>query len=111
MATNDYGFIPKKFIQPNRYELYFLNWNALYRAENGTVFMIEAQVYRYSLNRIGEKIETFDILVQRPDCRFQLQTGIKTFKEAVAIIERLLEKNSLPKQPKPVTTTQLSFNF
>lgn len=109
MATNNFGFIPKKYRQPVNYRLIFANWNAIYYAENGKVFMIEAQVYRLASERIGMKIESFDILRQDTDCRRPLHTGIKTFKEVMAIMERILEKNSLPKQKEKPTVEVKDF--
>ena len=111
MATNNIGFVPKRYLQPDYYKCPFQNWEAIYIAENDKEFILGVNVYCLCTERIGRKIESFDIMIQKPDCRHVLRSGIKTFKEAIKIIEGLLLKNELPKERKPITATQLSLCF
>jgi hypothetical protein len=95
MAQNNIGFVPKRYLQPDYYKCPFQNWEAIYIADNDKEFILHANVHRRSIDRAGKHIESFDILTQNPDHRSVLREGVKTFKEAFSIIERLLENNAI----------------
>lgn len=93
MAKNILGFIPKRYKQPDYYKELFGSYNAVYIADNDKEFMIEACTHFLCSEKIGERIEHLQILRQDKDGRRVLCPNIKTFKEAVSIIEHLLNKN------------------
>ena len=111
MATNNFGFIPKKYRQPDYYREVFCYANAIYHAENGKEFIIVAKPHYSVFEKWGARIDHYEVLRQDDDCRRPMSDELKTMKEAMAILEWLLEKNELPKQPKPITAVQLSLNF
>lgn len=98
MATNNFGFIPKKYRQPDYEREVFCRANAFYKAENGKLFIVAAMPHYLCSEKWGARIDHFEILWQDKNCRHMIRSGVKTMKETMAIVERLLEKNSLPKE-------------
>lgn len=92
MATNSYGFLSKRYRQPVYYRNIFDNYNAVYITEQGNTLYIEAQVHFLCSNKIGVSIESYQILLQKPDHRQILRKDIKTQKKAIEILETLLQK-------------------
>lgn len=95
MATNKFGFIQKKYRQPNYEREVFCECRAYYKAKNGKLFMIVACPNFLIGEKWGSKIEHYEILRQDEDCCECLAHDIKTQKKAMEIIERLLAKNAL----------------
>lgn len=94
MAKNTYGFIQKKHRQPHYYKELFCNYNAVYIAEDGTEFMVEANPHFLVAERLGAYIDHYTILRQDSDCRKVIASYVKTQKRAMEIVEKLLEKHS-----------------
>lgn len=91
MLKNRYGFIPKRYRQPERYLKIFSNYVAIYRhPETGEEYHI--QLNSYFLNRAYA--EDVSVLIQCKDCRRQIGPRHKTIKDAVAALERIFQNNS-----------------
>lgn len=110
MAKNYFNFILKRYRQPDYYREIFCDACAIYHSENGKQFMIEARPYMGS-NGWGKEIDHYNILKQTDNGRILLHNNIKSQKQAMAIIERLLAKNTLQKEIKPIKATQLQLSF
>lgn len=93
MAKNIIGFIPKKYRQPLYYREVFCCANAIYIADNNTVFIVEARPHHSVAEKWGARIDHYDILKQGEKCRTPLRCNLKTMKETMSIIEKLLSKN------------------
>ena len=97
MLKNRYGFIPKRYRQPEQYRMIFTDWVAVYRhPETGEEYHIELN--SYFLNHAYAK--DVSVLVQCKDCRRQIGPSHKTIKDAVADLERILQKSAAPENPK-----------
>ena len=92
MPNNNYGFIDKKYRQPHCYRNYFGYYNALYLTEKDNELMVEAQPHFLRSERLGAPIESYQILIQRPEGRFVLRSNIKTQKKAMEVLEQLYLK-------------------
>lgn len=110
MAKNYFNFILKRYRQPDYYREVFCDACAIYRTGNGKQFIVEARPYMGS-NGWGKEIDHYQILKQTDNCRIVLHDNIKSQKQAMSIIERILAKNTLQKARKPITATQLSLCF
>ena len=93
MAKNNYGFIQKKYRQPDYEREVFCKCRAYYRANNGKLFMVEAEPHFLKAEKWGAGIDHYSILRQDEDCCRVIRSDIKTQKETMSVIERLLEKN------------------
>lgn len=93
MAKNNYGFIQKKYRQPDYEREVFCKCRAYYRANNGRLFMVEAEPHFLMAEKWGADIDHYSILRQDEDCCRVIRSDIETQKEAMSVIERLLEKN------------------
>lgn len=102
MAKNGFGFIQKKYRQPDYEREVFCKCRAYYKAENGKLFMVVAEPHFLCSEKWGAPIDHYDVLRQDEDCCKPIKTEIKTQKEAMSIIERLLAKNSIPKAKTPI---------
>lgn len=94
MAKNTYGFIQKKYRQPNYEREVFCKCRAYYKAGNGKLFMVVAEPHYLIAEKWGAPIDHYDILRQDDDCCRVVRSEIKTQKEAMRIIELLLNKNA-----------------
>lgn len=92
MAKNNYGFICSRYRQPYMYDLIFSKYNAKYHTKNGREVMIEAVPHFLSILRPGANVDHYDVLIQEPDCRRVIRSGLKSQKAAIEIIEKLIEK-------------------
>ncbi len=92
MAKNQFGFIQKRYKQPIRYREIFLHYNAIYKTVSGKDIMIEARTHFLRSEPIGADIESYDILLQEPDCRRVLRKGIKSQKQAIELLEKFSQK-------------------
>lgn len=88
MATNSYGFIQKKYRQPNYYQQFFCNYNAIYVTQNGTELMVEAVPHYLCSQRFNARIDSYQILIREPNCRRVLAAGIKSQKRAMELLEK-----------------------
>ncbi len=93
MATNNFGFIQKKYRQPDYEREVFRKCRAYYKAGNGKLFMVVAEPHFLKTEKWGAEIDHYDILRQDEDCCRPIQSNIKAQKRAMALIESLLEKN------------------
>ena len=91
MAHNEYGFISKRYKQPLKYDLIFNKFNAIYHTNTGREVMIEAEPYPLAPN-VGTNISHYSVIIREPDCRRVVKSRIKTQKEAILLIEKLIEK-------------------
>lgn len=92
MPNNNCGFIQKKYRQPDYYKNYFCYYNAVYLTPQGNTLMVEARPHFLRTEKIGAPIESYEIIIQRPDHRQVLHSGIKTQKKAMELLEKLLVK-------------------
>jgi len=93
MAKNNYGFIQKKYRQPDYEREVFCKCRAYYKAKNGKLFMVVAEPHFLKAEMWGADIDHYSILRQDEDCCRVIRSDIKTQKETMSVIERLLEKN------------------
>ena len=91
--ANSYGFVQKKYPQPITYQLFFTNWNAIYRTKKGVEIMLEAVPYCLTKIKEGAKVDHYDILVRGKECRKTIRSGIKTLKRAMEILQELIDNN------------------
>lgn len=97
MLKNRYGFIPKRYRQPEQYRMIFTNYVAVYHhPETGEVYHIELN--SYFLNRAYAK--DISVLVQCKDCRRQIGQCYTTIKDAVAALERIFQKSAGELKPQ-----------
>ena len=94
MAKNTFGFIQKKYRQPDYEREVFCNCRAYYKAGNGKLFMVEACPHFLCGEKWGANIDHYEVLRQDEDCCRMIASEIKTQKKAMEIIERLLTKNA-----------------
>lgn len=88
-----YGFIPKKYRQPNNYRICFCKYEAVYlkQTENGTeIYYVVAEPKGFT-EGIGAPIDHFVILKQYPDCRRPVTfEKLKTMKRTMEVLEKVL---------------------
>ncbi len=88
---NQYGFIPKRYQQPDRYRLIGNGWCAIYKhSETGVDYHL--QLYPNILASSTEKASYIQVLRQDKDCRRAISEQLKTIKAAAAIVEKLLSE-------------------
>lgn len=93
MATNSYGFIQKRYTQPHHYEERFGYFGAIYHTNKGEVLMIEARPhFMHRGNNLDARIDHYDVLLKTPQSWAMLRHDIKSQKQAVQYVERLVEK-------------------
>lgn len=95
MAVNNFGFIQKKYRQPDYEREVFCKCRAYYKAENKKLFMVVACPHFLCGEQWNARIDHYEVLRQDEDCCRMIAADIKTQKRAMEIIERLLEKNRL----------------
>lgn len=93
MPKNYYGFIQKKYRQPDYEREVFCCCRAYYKAGNGKLFMVVACPHFLRSEKWGAPIEHYEILRQDEDCCRCIASEIKTQKKAMEILEKVLEKN------------------
>lgn len=90
---NAKNFIPKRYLQPDRYELIFNSWCAVYaHPVTGQEIMIEA-VPKYVLAPLRE-VSHLQVLVREKKFRSCLVPRCRTIKEAVDIVQKWLKQPS-----------------
>jgi len=94
MAKNTFGFIQKKYRQPDYEREVFCNCRAYYKAGNGKTFIVEARSYFLTGETWGANIDHYNVLRQDETCCIPIRSDIKSQKQAMEIIERLLTKNA-----------------
>ena len=92
MPKNYYGFIMKKYRQPDCYRKMFCNYAGVYHTANGTELYFEAVPHFLCSNHINANIETYQILIQCSDCRKVLAKGFKSQKAAMEEFEKIYNK-------------------
>lgn len=92
MAKNLCGFIQKRYIQPMYYREIFCYYNAIYYTKSGKEIMIEAHPSFLVGEKIGARIEYYDILMQEPTHRKVMRTRMPSQKKAIELLERFIEK-------------------
>lgn len=90
MAKNTWGFIQKKYRQPDHYDNFFSYCNAIYYAPSGQEYMIEARPSLLCSEKWGADIDHYEIIKREPDCRRTVATDIKTQKKAMEILIRCM---------------------
>lgn len=91
MIKNRHGFIPKRYRQPEQYRLIFTNYVAVYHHPlTGEEYHIDLN--SYFLNRSYAK--DVSVKVQCVGCRRQIGPNYKSIKDAVAALERILQKSA-----------------
>lgn len=93
MAKNTFGFIQKKYRQPDYEREVFSSCRAYYKAGNGKLFMVVACPHFLCGEKWGANIDHYEVLRQDDDCCRMIANEIKSQKKAMEIIERLLAKN------------------
>lgn len=90
---NKYGFVPKKQMQPDSYELMFNRWNAIYHhPSSGKAYMIEA-VPKDNMEPLGE-VNGFQVLTYNEEMSSRLiLLECPSCKQATTYIERLFLEN------------------
>lgn len=94
MAKNIFGFIQKKYRQPDYEREVFCKCRAYYKAGNGKLFMVVACPHFLCGEKWGANIDHYEVLRQDEDCCRGIAYEIKSQKKALEIIERLLAKNA-----------------
>ena len=94
MAKNTFGFIQKKYRQPDYEREIFCNYRAYYKAGNGKLFMIEACPQSACGEKWGANIDHYNVLHQDEDCCKVIAYDIKSQKKVIEIMERLLTNNA-----------------
>lgn len=94
MAKNTFGFIQKKYRQPDYEREVFCSCRAYYKAGNGKLFMVVAYPHFLCGEKWGANIDHYEVLRQDEDCCRMIAYEIKSQKKAMEIIERLLTKNA-----------------
>jgi hypothetical protein len=94
MAKNTFGFIQKKYRQPDYEREVFCSCRAYYKAGNGKLFMVVARPHFLCGETWGANIDHYEVLRQDEDCCRMIAYEIKSQKKAMEIIERLLAKNA-----------------
>jgi hypothetical protein len=90
---NNFGFIQKKYRQPDYEREVFCKCRAYYKADNGNLFMVIACPHFLCAEKWGARIDHYDVLRQDVDCCRPIASDIKSQKKAMEIIERLLAMN------------------
>lgn len=93
MAKNTFGFIQRKYRQPDYEREVFCQCRAYYKAENGKKFIIVACPHFLRSERWGAPIDHYEVLRQDEGCCRGIAYDVKTQKRVMEILERLLEKN------------------
>ena len=94
MAKNTFGFIQKKYRQPDYEREVFCSCRAYYKAGNGKLFMVVACPHFLCGEKWGANIDHYEVQRQDEDCCHGIAYEIKSQKKAMEIIERLLAKNA-----------------
>ena len=94
MAKNYFGFIQKKYRQPDFEREVFCNCRAYYKAGNGKLFIVVACPRFLRGEQWRGDIDHYQVLRQDEDCCHVIAYGVKTQKKAMEIIEWLLAKNA-----------------
>lgn len=94
MAKNTWGFIQKRYRQPDYEREVFCNCRAYYKAGNGKIFFVEARAYFLTGETWGARIDHYDVMRQDETCCRPIRYDIKSQKQAMELIERLLAKNA-----------------
>ena len=94
MAKNTFGFIQKKYRQPDYEREVFCSCRAYYKAGNGKLFMVVACPHFLCGEKWGADIDHYEVLRQDEDCCRMIAYEIKSQKKAMEILERLLAKNA-----------------
>jgi hypothetical protein len=95
MAKNTFGFIQKKYRQPDYEREVFCSCRAYYKAENGKLFMVVAEPHFLVGEKWGANIDHYDVLRQDEGCCRTVRRDIKSQKKAMEILEHCLAKNRL----------------
>ncbi|MCL2386895.1 MAG: hypothetical protein FWC89_05005 [Defluviitaleaceae bacterium] len=86
---NKQGFIPKRYRQPERYEMIFSSWCAVYtHPKTGVKYHVQMCPNILSTSKLVAS--HIKVLRQDKDCRRSVSEHLKTIKAAVAVIEKLL---------------------
>ena len=84
---NKLGFIPKRYIQPDRYSLFFCDWAGVYtHPYTNTIYYLEPQ--SDFKNRTAAR--SLSILRQEKDCRRFVYQDIKSIKSGIEKMVYLL---------------------
>lgn len=94
MAKNSFGFIQKKYRQPDYEREVFCKCRAYYKAGNGKLFMIVACPHFLRSEKWNAPIDHYEILRQDEDCCRVVANDVKSQKKAMEIMERILAKNA-----------------
>lgn len=85
---NQYGFVPKRYRQPDRYRLMGIGWCAIYKhPETGAEYHLQLMPSVLSLSPTDAK--HIQVLRQDKDCRRSVSEWLTTIKAAVEVVDRL----------------------
>jgi len=92
MATNRFGFIQKKYRQPDYEREVFGSATAYYKAGNGKVFIVAACTKKYGSSTWGDPIKEYEVCEQRE--QVYVLRIVPSQKQAMKELERLLAENA-----------------
>lgn len=94
---NREGFVPKRYnFEPDYYKQCGCCWNAVYKATDGTEYMIQLNAHFPDYNVAN----TCSILRQDEDCRRAVYPDCKTLREAVNALKTILDNIELKEEDK-----------
>lgn len=92
MATNRFGFIQKKYRQPDYEREVFGSAWAHYKAGNGKVFIVAACTKKYGSSKWGDTIKEYEVCEQRE--QVYVLRIVPSQKQAMKELEQLLTENA-----------------
>lgn len=92
MAKNTFGFIQKKYRQPDYEREVFGSAKAYYKADNGKVFIVAACTKKYGSSKWGDTIKEYEVCEQRE--QVHVLRIVPSQKQAMEELEQLLAENA-----------------
>ena len=92
MAKNTFGFIQKKYRQPDYEREVFGSATAYYKAGNGKVFIVAACTKKYGSSTWGDPIKEYEVCEQRE--QVHVLRIVPSQKQAMKKLEQLLAENA-----------------
>ena len=92
MAKNRFGFIQKKYRQPDYEREVFGSAWAHYKAGNGKVFIVAAHTKKFGSSEWGGTIKGYEVCEQRE--QVYVLSVVPSQKQAMEELEQLLAENA-----------------
>jgi len=92
MAKNTFGFIQKKYRQPDYEREVFGSAKAYYRAGNGKTFIVAACTKKYGSSKWGDTIKEYEVCEQRENVH--VLRIVPSQKKAMEELEQILAENA-----------------